>query len=436
MQIWKPRTLKTELQTPIQIYGLMTPMTLTVPQAVNFALLLILFRIYSTTNKGKTWQQVNSRKMGDNLWQSSGINLTTCYGVHWDPFDQEHMYISYTDMGLHQSWDGGKSWQGASTGMPNRWRNTAYWIAIDPHKQGQLWCASSATHDLPRPRMFRNRHTDTYKGGVCKSQDGGNTWQVTSNGLPTMAVTHILLDPDSPAGNRRLHITGFGHGIYTSEDDGMTWHKTSNGIHGEKPLCWRLTRNQNGTLYAIVARRSEKGEIGDNRDGALYMSTDKAASWQAMTLPENTNGPTDLAVNPQNPNHLYLSLWGRYKPSGDVGGGIYHSTDGGKHWEQLFSGDQHVYSITIDKHNPQRMFAAGYESSIYRSLDAGKNWERIKGFNFTAAHRVFIDPKDPEMIYVTTFGGSVWHGPAAGSTQANPDISTPLPWLEQKSSQH
>ena len=29
------------------------------------------------------------------------------------------------------------------------------------------------------------------------------------------------------------------------------------------------------------------------------------------------------------------------------------------------------------------------------------------------------------MIYVTTFGGSIWHGPAAGDPRAPEDIVTP-----------
>lgn len=31
------------------------------------------------------------------------------------------------------------------------------------------------------------------------------------------------------------------------------------------------------------------------------------------------------------------------------------------------------------------------------------------------------------MIYVTTFGGSVWHGPAAGDPDAAEDIAAPAP---------
>ena len=48
------------------------------------------------------------------------------------------------------------------------------------------------------------------------------------------------------------------------------------GLEQPQPFAWRTTRAGDGTLYLIVARRSERGEIGDVRDGALYRSTDGA----------------------------------------------------------------------------------------------------------------------------------------------------------------
>jgi hypothetical protein len=34
---------------------------------------------------------------------------------------------------------------------------------------------------------------------------------------------------------------------------------------------------------------------------------------------------------------------------------------------------------------------------------------------------VFPDPADRTKIYITTYGGSVWHGPAAGDPNATED---------------
>ncbi len=55
----------------------------------------------------------------------------------------------------------------------------------------------------------------------------------------------------------------------------------------------------------------------------------------------------------------------------------------------------------------------------------GRSWKRIKGFNFKWGHRVIPDSNDPKSIYITTFGGSLWHGPAEGDTTAIEGIATP-----------
>jgi len=47
--------------------------------------------------------------------------------------------------------------------------------------------------------------------------------------------------------------------------------------------------------------------------------------------------------------------------------------------------------------------------------------------NFKPGHRVIIDPTNSDRIYITTFGNSVWDGPANGDLQASEDIETPLP---------
>jgi photosystem II stability/assembly factor-like uncharacterized protein len=70
------------------------------------------------------------------------------------------------------------------------------------------------------------------------------------------------------------------------------------------------------------------------------------------------------------------------------------------------------------------LFACGFESSAWRSTDRGEHWARIPGFNFKWGHRVIPDPEDSKMIYITTYGGSVWHGRVDGIEQPA-DIATP-----------
>ncbi|RPJ83835.1 MAG: hypothetical protein EHM18_13040, partial [Acidobacteria bacterium] len=379
-----------------------------------------------TTDGGQTWVPRAFKTLGNGLVTTRGLDVTTCYGLHFDPFDLRRMFISYTDIGAFKSEDGGKSWGIATTGIPRDWRNTTYWIEFDPKVKGRAWAVYSRNHDLPRPKMWRGRTKLNYSGGVGISEDGGKTWKVSNSGMPPTAATHILLDPTSPVDARVLYVAGFGTGVHKSTDGGKTWQLKNQGIPGAEPFAWRIVRDPAGVLYLIVARRSEDARFGTERDGALYRSADGAETWERIKLPRGLNGPNGLAIDPQDPKRLYLAAWSR--PEGDraVDGGIYLSTDSGQTWSNVLAKDQHVYDITIDPRNPKLLYACGFTSSAWRSEDRGQSWTRIKGFNFKWGHRVIPDPVNPEMIYVTTFGGSLWHGPAKGDPSAREDIVTPV----------
>src|SRR5436305_2000491 len=215
--------------------------------------------------------------------------------------------------------------------------------------------------------MWRHNSVLTYKGGVCRSDNGGKNWTKSSDGMDETGATHILLDPDSPVDARVLYVAGFGRGVYKSANGGRTWSLKNNGITQEQPFAWRLTRSSNGTLYVVIARRSEDGSIGNAGDGALYRSTDGAEHWQRVSLPSGVNAPNGLAADPESPQRLYLAAWARAVGEHGEGGGIYLSENGGKSWHSVLDRDQHVYDVSIDPNDAKILYAAVFESSACRS---------------------------------------------------------------------
>ena len=263
---------------------------------------------------GKTWQQTISEHVAGDRWTTTGYDVTTCYGVHFDPFRRETMFISYTDIGLFKSDDAGHTWKSSIGGIPRKWQNTTYWVAFDPQVKGLMWGGFALTHDLPRAKMWQRRDVEDFAGGVGTSTDGGEHWTVTNSGMPETPVTHILLDPASPVGARTLYACGFGRGVYKSVDNGKTWALKIDGIEKHQPFAWRITRADNGTLYLVVSRRSERAGAPETEDGALYKSTDGAEHWVKMKLPAGTNGPTGLTLDPKDNRRMYLSAWGAQAP--------------------------------------------------------------------------------------------------------------------------
>ncbi len=383
-----------------------------------------LGRTMRTTDGGASWVAVYSRKSGENGWVSTGLDVTNAYGYHFDPFDHNRQFITTTDIGLFRSEDGGRSWISSTRGVPKEWMNTTYWIVFDPDVRGRAWSVNSWTHDLPRPKMWRRKGIGSYRGGVCRSDDGGRTWTKSNDGMEETTATHILLDPTSPPTARVLYVAAFGRGVYKSVDGGKSWKLKNAGITQKEPFAWRIVRDSREILYVLLARRSEDGSIGTEGDGAIYKSADGAENWSRVTMPEGSNAPNGLAVDPSAPDRLYLAAWARDKGEHGDGGGIYLSVNAGRTWTRVLDRDRHVYDVTIDPRDAKTLYASGFESSAWKSNDRGERWARIPGFNFKWGHRVIPDPEDPKKVYITTFGGGVWHSFVDGEDRPL-DIVTP-----------
>lgn len=376
-----------------------------------------LGRTVVTRNGGRTWDGVYAHRWEDGTVSSTGLDVLSCYGVHRDPFENRKIFASCTDVGLLRSENGGESWIDSLEGCPRKWRNTSYWVEHDPEVRGRMWSAQSQVHDLPRTKMLRNKSIDRLgAGGVVRSEDGGLNWTAAASGLPDAPVTHLLLDPASRPEARVLHAAVFGHGVWRTADGGRNWRPWNEGLNAGPRAAWRLSRARDGTIFLVVSQRGPQFR-SPNDEGALYRRRPGDAAWEKVPLPPQVKGPTDLAADPADPLRLYLTAWG-WTPLDDLdrmrGGGLWGSTDGGRSWHNLLAADQHLYSVTIDPRHPRRLHAAGYEASLWRSDDDGRSWARLPGFNFKHAHRVFPDPVQ-ERILVTTYGSSIWAGPAQGS---------------------
>ncbi|OGG00774.1 MAG: hypothetical protein A3F83_09435 [Candidatus Glassbacteria bacterium RIFCSPLOWO2_12_FULL_58_11] len=377
---------------------------------------------YRTLDGGGSWEQEFSNTLPDESVSTRGMDVTTCYGVHFDPFDPQHIFISYTDIGAFHSFNGGESWFHAIQGVPREWHNTCYWMVFDPEVKGRAWSVWGSGHDLPRPKMFRGGNFDRFVGGVAYSEDAARSWRKSNEGMPPNTVsTHILLDPQSPSDSRTLYVCGFGKGVFKSMDGGKNWVNSSNGL-GPNLNAWRLVLLPGGRLILLVARGLENRQVVD---GALYASDDQAASWKKLDLPEGVNAPNDLVYDPSDPQRMYLSCWPRTVERTERGGGLLRTEDGGATWKRVFEEDAHVYAAAVDPQNPATVFINTFNSAAFRSEDRGETWHRLQGYNFKWGHRPVPDPHHPGMLYLTTFGGSVFYGPATGVPGAFEDIVDP-----------
>lgn len=400
------------------------------PADGNIAIVTDWYRTMKTIDGGKTWKEIYSAEQPDGAFISRGLDVTTAYGVHFDPFDSNHIAISYTDIGYHHSFNRGKSWVRSAEGVPPEWINTCYWMVFDPDVKDKIWSVWSILHDFPRGKMTRNpKWKEIGKGGVCVSVDGGKTWKPEYEGMGfDSPATSIVLDPKSAPGNRTLYVSVYSKGVFKSTDDGKTWQLKNNGIE-ENTCAFELTLTNKGILFLTVSATPahKDGKKGASfYSGAVYRSKDGAESWTKLNVTDGELFPNGIDYDRKNPDRLYLGCWADIDLSDLVGGdvvrvnggnkriklpgGIFLSEDGGNTWKSVFDEKQYVYDVTVDPYHPGRVYCCTFNQAAYRSDDYGKTWKRIKGYDFHWGQRIVVDHNDPDQIYITTFGSSVWHG--------------------------
>ena len=267
--------------------------------------------------------------------------------------------------------------------------------------------------------MFGGEGFGQYQGGVAVSLDSGLNWKKCNAGIPVNSVcTNILIDRSSPVDSRTIYVSVFDKGIYKSSDGGVHWGLANTGL-GNNLFAWELRQNSNGRLFALFARGLRNGVT---IDGIIYFSDDKAETWKQVNLPEGVNGPHDLLTDPVNPDTMYISCWPRTLNGKDLAGGMLKTVDGGITWKQVFDERIRVNSAGMDPAVPSVIFINTFQNAAYRSEDSGKTWKRIEGYRFKWGQRAVPDINNPGMIFLSTYGGSVFYGPATGIPGAFEDI--------------
>ena len=314
---------------------------------------------------------------------TSGIDVQTTYKTVTDPFDKNHLLMACTDIGVIQSFNGGKTWihsllswnDGKAEPMSSYYRNTCYDIEFDKDRPGVVYAIWSGTHDAP---YFPTEGYLRATGAFAISYDGGTSWTMRS----ICANDNVLpyrMDVDYDGDNRTIYIATEGHGFFVTHDLGKTFTEMNEGIK----ISTYLGKNNpaifgneilscKGGIYALTAPSAwamiPNPEDSDNPNNniyerALYKWNEGLKKFEEIKLPKEIATVRDIEYS-EKEDCLYIGAIGgvAWKTNEKCNGGIYRYKDG--KFTQIFDDSKFVWGLGLD--SKDRLYAVTHRGEVYR----------------------------------------------------------------------
>lgn len=147
-------------------------------------------------------------------------------------------------------------------------------------------------------------------------------------------------------------------------------------------------------------------------DGGAWKSTNEGNSWIPLTDNIPSLGVTDIAVDPKNPNTIYLAT-GDAKDAGMYGNpysyGILKTTNGGSTWAKTgltlnITERVLIPRVVVSPTNSNVVLAGvfgGTQRGIQKSTDGGATWKIKDGGSI---YDIVYNPADPTLVYASGYG--------------------------------
>jgi photosystem II stability/assembly factor-like uncharacterized protein len=184
----------------------------------------------------------------------------------------------------------------------------------------------------------------------------------------------------------------------------------------------------NGLLARNVGPATMGGRVVDlavyeKEPRIFYVATSSAGVWRTdnggITLRpvfnrESNSNIGAIAVSQNNPDLIYVATGeGTSRNSSGWGNGVYRSTDGGKSWQNVGLQEcRHFHKVIIDPRNDNVVYLAGLgdlwgyneDRGVYKTTDGGRTWNKILYIDEkTGIADLVMDPKNPNTLLAASW---------------------------------
>lgn len=298
---------------------------------------------------------------------------------------------------MHRSRDGGASWTEIAApqyppkpadytpkaapleGKPAEWSLKLVWALASGgvDEPGVLWCG-------------------TLPGGLFRSGDGGESWTLNrplwddprreewfGGGADHPGIHSICVDPRDA---RHVTVGVSCGGVWKTRDSGETWQIGGRGMRAEFMPPERAFEPNAQDPHLVAQCHSNPDVLWVQHHNGIFKSVDAAASWTEITDAQPSTFGFAVAVDPHDADTAWfipaVKDEKRYPMDGRVV--VNRTRDGGRTFETLTEGlpQRHAYDLVyrhaldVDETGDRLAFGST-TGSLWMSENGGDSWETL-----------------------------------------------------------
>ncbi len=363
--------------------------------------------MHKTTDGGSTWFNI-----------FDGVHVDQ-HALAFDPVNPENVYIG-NDGGFYYSLNGGVDFQKADGlpitqfytceidyTMPERiyggtQDNSSMRTLTGGISDWEIISQGDGFYNLVDPTDNNYIYTEYQYGGLLRSVDGGENWDMATTGIDSEDRknwnTPVVFNPSNP------EVLYYGaNRLYKSIDRAQNWSIISPDLtDGESE--GNMVFNTITTIS--VSSLDDNIIIVGTDDGNVSLTVNGGSSWTNISSSLPKRWVTSVATSNFDPNVLYVTYSG-YSFYDNIAGHVYRSDDLGNTWFDI-TGE--LLNVPVNKiiSIKEDLLIVATDVGVYKSRNDGLNWN-ILGDKLPVMFFTDLDYHPPtNKLVVASFGRGIY----------------------------
>lgn len=384
--------------------------------------------VWESTNGGEAWTQLG--QVGNGSFPGV-MNATFVAG------SSAVLLAALAGQRVMKSTDGGKTWNPANTGLPAA---DVTWLSAHPTDPNLLYLSTESYQ----------ANGSLQPGLVCRSTNGGASWQPITQGLyqtkdnNAALCSHYKVVAVAPSNPRVLYTADMSYwplGLFRSDDGGDTWRVVLDGAKKAQtptafvagPAMTMLTVDTHNPDHVLAA-------------GSEYVlrTTTGGQAWEDVTSGPASNGTfrgrgfsglvtTAVRFNPYQKDHAVLLGLddGKFWQSRDA---LQTWTWGGQNLPHWGGGNDVTFAGPAGAVLYVSFGQFGSYGGIGKTTDGGKTWTIVPESAFPGlsgdkvATGVYALPANPDKVWAVV-GGRLYRSENGGTTWVQALPNATMGWI-------